>query len=231
MLGEAVPVEVGPARGSTNASAPVGHRLGAELADEADHAGAAAGARSARSPISPWCQPSQRWLSVPSSCGQVGQHAAVGDDRPGRVGLLERPLHPAVEHRACSTTAAAGAAKRRSRPSRPSALDLRGVGDRLVVGAPLRRSTGGGRAASTASRAWRTASRRIVAAVAPLQREVLQQQHAELVGGLVQLGAGDVGVHPQRVEPGLDGELDVAAHLGRRGVGQRRAASAAGWRP
>ena len=59
------------------------------------------------------------------------------------------------------------------------------------------------------------------AGVAPLQREVLPQQHAELVGGVVQLGTGDVAVHPQEVEAGLAGQLDVAAQLGGRRVAQR----------
>ena len=71
--------------------------------------------------------------------------------------------------------------------------------------------------------AWRTASLRIAAGVAPLQREVLPQQHAQLVGGVVQLGPGDVTVDAQQVEPGLAGQLDVVAELGRVGVAERHA--------
>ena len=59
------------------------------------------------------------------------------------------------------------------------------------------------------------------AGVPPLQWEVLPQQHAQLIGGVVQLGTGDVPVHPQEVETGLAGQFDVAAQFGRRGVAQR----------
>ena len=41
------------------------------------------------------------------------------------------------------------------------------------------------------------------AGVAPLQREVLPEQHPGLVGRLVQLGAAHVGVQAQEVEPGV----------------------------
>ena len=41
------------------------------------------------------------------------------------------------------------------------------------------------------------------AGVAPLQREVLPEEHAELVGGVVELGPGDVAVDPQQVEAGV----------------------------
>ena len=54
-----------------------------------------------------------------------------------------------------------------------------------------------------------------LAGVAPLQREVLQQQDPQLVGGPVQLVPGDVGLHAQDVEAGLDGELHVAPDVGR----------------
>ena len=52
------------------------------------------------------------------------------------------------------------------------------------------------------------------AAVAPLQREVLEQQHAELVGGVVQGVGRDVRLDAQAVETRLDGELDVASDVG-----------------
>jgi hypothetical protein len=56
--------------------------------------------------------------------------------------------------------------------------------------------------------------------VAPLQREVLPQQQAMSVGGLVQLGATDVAVDAQQVQPGLAGQDDVGFDLLRRGVAQ-----------
>ena len=122
------------------------------------------------------------------------------------------------------------ATNRRSRAAAPVGLDLRGVGDRLVVGAPLHdRRVVAERVDGLAGLAHGLPAD--LAGVAPLQREVLQQQHAELVGGAVQLVVGDVRLHAQHVEPGLDGQLDVAADLGRRGVGEARAGSAAGWRP
>ena len=79
---------------------------------------------------------------------------------------------------------------------------------------------------STASRAWRRACLADRAAVAPLQRQVLPQQHAGLVGRVVELGPADVGVHPQEVEPGVAGQGDVAGDLGRLGLGQRHAGRA-----
>ena len=62
--------------------------------------------------------------------------------------------------------------------------------------------------------------------VAPLEREVLPQQQALLVGRVVQLGAGDVGVDAEQVEAGVEGEVDVAGQLGRRGLGQGHAGGA-----
>ena len=140
---------------------------------------------------------------------EVGEHAAVGDRRARRVGLLERPLHPAIEHRLvprrqllAGEPAQAGA--------RRVAVELRGVGDRLVVGAPLddRRVM-----AERRHRLARLADRlpADVAPVAPLQREVLEEHHAELVGRRVQVVGGDVRLHSQGVEAGLDGPLDVGA--------------------
>ena len=58
------------------------------------------------------------------------------------------------------------------------------------------------------------------AAVAPLQREVLEQQHTELVGGVVQGVGRDVRLDAQAVEARFDGELDIAADVGGRGVGE-----------
>ena len=55
--------------------------------------------------------------------------------------------------------------------------------------------------------------------VAPLQREVLQEQHPEFVGGGVQLAVGDVAVDPQQVEAGIAADLEVAADPFGGGVG------------
>ena len=52
------------------------------------------------------------------------------------------------------------------------------------------------------------------AAVAPLEREVLEQEHAELVGGVVQGVGRDVRLDAQAVEARFDGELDIAADVG-----------------
>ncbi len=61
------------------------------------------------------------------------------------------------------------------------------------------------------------------AGVPPLQREVLPDEHAELVGRLVQLGTRDVTVDAQQVETGVRGQRDVAAQVLRRRLGQRHA--------
>ena len=61
------------------------------------------------------------------------------------------------------------------------------------------------------------------ARVAPLQREVLPQQHAQFVGSVVQLRTRDVAVHSQQIEPGLASQLHVATHLGGRRVAQGHA--------
>ena len=44
------------------------------------------------------------------------------------------------------------------------------------------------------------------AGVAPLEGHVLPQQQPGLVGGVVELGPGDVGVDAEQVEPGVDGQ-------------------------
>ena len=67
--------------------------------------------------------------------------------------------------------------------------------------------------------------------VAPLERQVLPDQHALPVGGLVELGPGDVGVHPEQVEAGVAGQGDVAGELLSGGLGQGPAGRARSWRP
>ncbi len=50
--------------------------------------------------------------------------------------------------------------------------------------------------------------------VPPLQREVLQEQEAQFVGGVVGVAMGDVPVHAQGVEAEIDRRLDVVAGRG-----------------
>ncbi len=59
--------------------------------------------------------------------------------------------------------------------------------------------------------------------VAPLEREVLPDEHPQLVGGLVELGAGDVAVDAEQVEAGIGRQRDVAPELVGRGLGQGHA--------
>ena len=156
----------------------------------------------------------------PVELGEVGEHASVGDGGSRRVGLLERPLDPAVEDGLVPRRELVG-----EQPPEPPAarrrLDLGGVGDGLVVGAPLHdRGVVAERAHRLPSLAHGLSPD--LTGVAPLQREVLQHQDAELVRGAVELVIGDVRLHAQHVEAGLGGELDVTAHLLGIGVGQAR---------
>ena len=132
--------------------------------------------------------------------GQVGRHAAVGDR--GRVSsacsnarLTQRSSTVLFHDGSCWRGEAA------QPPSRPSgALDLRRVGDGLVVRAPRDdRRVVPEQVHRLAGLAHGLPADR--AGVAPLQREVLPQQHAELVGGVVQLGAGDVACTRSRSRP------------------------------
>ena len=58
----------------------------------------------------------------------------------------------------------------------------------------------------------------------PLQREVLQQEDACLVGRVVERPIGDVAVHPQRIEPEFHCSVEIPAdHVARRvGRSERR---------
>ena len=220
MVGEVVPVELRPAGGVDEAGRLSRHRLGAELADEAHRP------RQRRVPdrrarrTSPRCQPSHRWLSVPSSWGRCGSTPPWATVGRVRVGLLEGALHPAVEHRLVPTRSCW-----RDETPRPAGLG----GRPRVAGASATGSSWAhhcdDRGVVTERRrppraAWSNGLIADAAAVAPLQREVLEQQHAELVGGVVQGVGRDVGLDAQGVEAGFDGELDVAA--GRRLVRRRR---------
>ncbi len=56
--------------------------------------------------------------------------------------------------------------------------------------------------------------------VSPLERQVLPDQHALPIGRFVELGPGDVGVHPEQIQAGLPGQGDVAGQLLAGGLGQ-----------
>ena len=152
---------------------------------------------------------------------QVRRDAAVGDDGSRLVGRLERPLHPAVEDGLVPRGHLLAEHVARDRGAERLLAGVVG-GDRLVVRAPHRDA---GVVAQQVDGLAGLAHGLLAdgARVPPLQREVLPHQHAQLVGGVVQLGPGDVPVHADQVEPGFARELHVAAHLRRRGVGQRLA--------
>ena len=119
----------------------------------------------------------------------------MGDDGPRRIGHLEGPLHPPVEHGLVPRRQLlAGEQLHRCLAERRGPIE---VGrHRFVVGTPDRdrwmvaQLVNGLAGLANGLLANRTG-------VAPLQREVLPQQHAELVGRLVQLRAGDVTVHSE----------------------------------
>ena len=64
----------------------------------------------------------------------------------------------------------------------------------------------------------------------PLEWKVLQQQQPEFVGNGIHLAIRDVSVDAQRVEPEIDGRLEIAADALRGGVG-RAAGSPGGSSP
>ena len=142
---------------------------------------------------------------------EVGERARVGHDESRRVGALDRALHPPVEHRLVPRRQLLGGHVAQAR-RRAVALDPERHRGRFVVGVPLhdRRVV-----AELVDRRPRLGDRLRPhrAGVSPLQREVLEQQHTELVGGVVRRLCGDVAVDAERVEPGLDRQLDVAAGI------------------
>ena len=56
--------------------------------------------------------------------------------------------------------------------------------------------------------------------MAPLEWEVLEDQHAEFVRCPVHLAVRDVAVHAHRVETEFDGQRDVSSDSGVVGIGQ-----------
>ena len=227
-LAEPLPVEVGPALG-LHEGGVLGHGLGAELADEAHHAGHGGGERPAgRAP---------RRGTSRSRGGCRCRRAAAGGGRrrsgrrPGRLpsARSKRPLHASGRGWCGSTSAAPG--RRRS----STAVSWRGRlrGRRRRRGRPARcartrrRSTGGGRAGRPPRRPGAPPGLPHRSGVAPLQREVLPDEHADLVGGVVELRPGDVGRgRARRSRPASRGQHDVAAQLVGRGLGQGHAGGA-----
>ena len=72
---------------------------------------------------------------------------------------------------------------------------------------------------STAARAIRRAWDLADALDRPLQRQVLPDEHPEPVGGVVELGAGEVPVDPQQIEPRPRRRFHVGRHLLGGGLG------------
>ena len=215
---EGLPVELGPRRDVEELGRRVRDGLGPELADEADQPGHRAGQFGELAGLA--AVPPEPEVTVGAvELREVGEHATVGDGGPRRIGLLERPLDPAVEDGLVPSRELMGE-KPPNAPAGASATPPavhRGPAHR---GRTTERSRGGGRASSTASRAWRTASRRIWRAYPHCSGKSCSTQDAELVRGAVQLVVGDVRLHAQHVEAGLGGELDVPAHLLGVGVGE-----------
>ena len=165
--------------------------------------------------------PTEREVAVgPVELGEVGEHPRVGDHLPGAVGALEGAFHPPVEHGpipARQLRARDGAGPVRPAPRAIGGID--GVGvvvcvpqrDRRVVAERVDRRAGLG------DRLFTNRSR-----MATDQREVLEQQQAELVGGVVHLAIGDVAVYPQCIEAEFDRGGEIAPDALGRGIGGQR---------
>ena len=165
---------------------------------------------------------------MPSSCGGWGSDAASGRST-GRVpsARSKARLHRAVEDRPVPASAAAGRRRTRRdpRPAR-AAGRARRRGRRARCGRTTRAIDGWWPSRSTASPGLADGLVADAAGVAPLQREVLPDEHAELVGGVVELGPADVRVQAHEVEAGVRGQDDVAAQLLGGGVAERPAGRA-----
>ncbi len=158
----------------------LGHGLGPELGHEADHAGEGGG-EAGQVPLVA-VVPAEVEVAVGAvEAGEVGPHAAVGDHRAGAVGLLDGPLDRPVEHRLVpgGQLLPARALSPMRRATAGSAIAP--VGSSRAKGSlwPHQMATDGWwPRISTALRAWRTACLRTRPGVAPLQRQVLPDQHA-----------------------------------------------------
>ena len=190
---EPLPVELGPPVGlgeGRTLAVPPRHGRRTEPADEPHEAGDALGERGQVTFVAH--QPAERQVAVGAvELRQVGRDARVGDDRAGAVGAVERPLDRAVEHAAVPRRqlllGRQAGGERDAGGAWPGAVP--GPVDRhgLVVAAPHR----DGRMVAEEVDGGPRLARRLLpgaARVAPLEREVLPQQHPGLVGRVVQLG-------------------------------------------
>src|SRR4051812_28529465 len=204
------PIEVGPLLRLHE----LGRRrncLGTELADETDHPRHRRG--------EPWkisfvaVVPAEVQVAARAvEQWEMGRHTAVGDGGARLVGLFECSLHPSIEHRLVPRRQLLPGDVLHGRlADRRGSVEVRG--DRLVVRTPHsdRRVM-----AELVDGLPRLADGLLAnrAGIAPLQREVLPQQHPEFVGSVVQLRSRDVSVDTQQIEAGFAGKLDVATKFG-----------------
>ena len=138
--------------------------------------------------------PTEEDVGVGAARADVGQHAGVGDDGPGRVGLLEGAFDRTVQHRLVEAGQLLGREVSQGIDVVARArLDVEG--HRLVVAAPHADAR---MVAQQADRLAGLAHRLLAhaAGVAPLQRQVLPEQQSVAVGRVVQLGPRHMTVDP-----------------------------------
>ena len=216
---EIVPIEVGPV-GRVDEVGCLGHRLGAELGHEAHDARKARGESLDIADVA--VVPAEVQVTVGAvQQREMGERARMCYHESGRVGALDGALHPAIEHGLVPRRQLLGGGVAQA-GRRAVALDAERNRGRFVVGVPLH-----DRRVVTVLvdrvAGLRDRLRPYRPGVSPLQREVLEQQHAELVRRVVRGLGGDVAVHAQRVQAGLDRQFDVASGVGVADLGERDA--------
>ena len=229
---EAIPVEIGPlvdAQLVVDERRRARRRVGAELADEAHHPGQATGELGEVLGFA--VAPPEPEVAVGAvELGEVGKDARMGDDVTGAVGLLECPLDPAVQHAAIPARELCGRDACEPGGVQPGGAVV-GVGAAgIVVRGPHRDRRV---VSERVDRRTRLLDRLRAhgPGVAPLEREVLEEQEPEFVGNGVHLTIGDVAVDAKRVEAEIDGRLEVAADPLGRGVGRAARRPGGSWRP
>ena len=199
----------------------LGHGLGPELRYEARHT------RHRRQevgqvPLGPVVPPEIQ-MCVGASAERPRQHARMGGTGAGRISFGKGPVDGQIQHRLVpggKFLEGQVFADHGGRPLRlPHALPhLHIEGQRFVVPTPVKDR---GVVAQQIHRltclfhCWPAHT----SGVSPLKGKVLPQQHSELVGCRVQLGAGDVGVDAEKVQAGVAGQLQVVAQFGGGGFG------------
>ncbi len=134
----------------------------------------------------------------------------MGHDLPTGVGSFERPLHPPIEHGLVPRRQLFGG-QRPCRSPPPRRGDAAVGGRWVVVGRPhgdrrmVPERVDGGAGLCDGLLANRSS-------VAPLEREVLQEQDPRFVGCVVQRAVGDVAVHAECVEAEVDRCVQVGAN-------------------